>query len=441
MVYVVKKLSPMDGEFMNEVVAMLRKNHPADELQQLPAGLHWAVADGGLLFAISSGKSIERGPRGRALYRLFRLARRLRQEASIVFLVGLVEVLRLCWRQGRVRSGLTIQERIFVGFGAAAEEALFGQYQAESEDSVVRLDQAEVGTLGAFHTVGWIQTLKTLRMAHRRALEAVASVPGGLKPWRLDFLTSAGMRLGQYSYMRTWFADVRISAPQLREVCFLSADTPAFAAVDTGLPTRYLQHGLIRRSIVLPNFDVIDALTFDEREHFSNRIPTARVRFIKTLNSIPPSLRGQGVLIASHHESAEEMERMVPLLDWFESRGIPIVVRPHPQEDRAFWRAHGSRWSCVIDDSDRSFMLAVKRLHPRFIVSWYSTALVDALEYGILPITVSHAGNQNIQDLVYQLFDRAIHWPRDAEMLAFLLNDDQAYGHVLTRFLEAEDGR
>lgn len=425
---------------MSEVGAKLRESHSAEVLQSIPAGLHWAVADGALLQAISSGRPIERGPRGRALYRLLHLARRFGHEGSIVFLVGLLEVLRLCWRQGRVRSDHVIQGRIFVGFGAAAEEALFEQYQAESKDSVVRLDQTQVGTLGAFHSVGWVQAFKTLRMAQRRALEAVSSVPEDLKSWRLDFLTHAGMRLGQYSYMRAWFADVRMLSPRLHEVCFLSADTPAFAAVDAGLPTRYLQHGLIRRSLVLPNFDVIDALTADEHEHFSSRLPTARVRLIHALNSITPSPPGQGFLIASHGETAEEMERIVPLLEWIEARGIPIVVRPHPQEDRAFWRGHASRWNCVIDDSDRSFMLAVKRLRPRFIVSWYSTALMDALRYGIVPITVSQVGNKNIQDLVYRLFDRALHWPRDAELLASLLSNDHAYEHALAR-LRGVDGK
>lgn len=420
---------------MSAEIARTTTSEPAEELQRLPVCLHWAVADWGLLLAISNtnGKSVERGPRGKALHRLLRLARRFGQEGAIVFLVGLMEVLRLCWRQGRVKSGHAIQERIFVGFGAAAEEALFEQYQDESEDAVARLDQTGVGTLGAFHAIGWVQALKTLRMAHRQALEAIASIPEKLKPWRLDFLTHAGIRLGQYSYMRTWFADVRLLAPQLCEVCFLSADTPAFAAVDAGLPTRYCQHGLIRRSLVLPNFDVIDALTIDEREHFSNRIPTARVRIIKTLNSSTSAPAGPGILVASQHETAEEMARIAPLLDWMKSRGIPIVVRPHPREDRAFWHVHGSRWDCVIDDSDSSFTLAVKRLRPRFIVSWYSTALVDALEYGILPITVSHAGNPNIQDLVYRLLDRVLYWPRDAELLASLLNDDLPYSHALAR--------
>lgn len=423
---------------MSEASAKVRENHPAEVLQHLPAGLHWAVADGGLLLAISSGKPVVRGPRGRVLHRLLRLARRFGQAGAIVFLVGLMEVLRLCWRQGRERSGHTIQERIFVGFGAAAEETLFEQYRAESKDAVIRLDQTKVETLGAFHAIGWLQALKTLRTAHRRALESVSSIPDELKPWLLDFLTHAGMQLGQYSYMRTWFADVRMIAPQLHEVCFLSADTPAFAAVDAGLPTRYLQHGMIRRSLVFPIFDVIDPLTIDEREHISNRIPTAQVRFIRTLNSSTSAPHGPGILIASHHETAEEMARIAPLLDWMKSRGILIVVRPHPREDRAFWHVHGTRWNCVIDDSDRSFMLAVKRLRPRFIVSWYSTALVDALKYGVLPITVSHAGNPNVLDMVYRLFDRALHWPRDAELLATLLNDDHAYDQALVRLRGAE---
>ena len=82
-----------DG-FISELGANRRENHSAEALQRLPAGLHWAVADGGLLLAISSGKPIERGPRGRTLHLLLRLARRFGQEGMIVFLVGLVESYR-----------------------------------------------------------------------------------------------------------------------------------------------------------------------------------------------------------------------------------------------------------------------------------------------------------------------------------------------------------
>lgn len=433
MVDVVRKAASTNHGFASEVGAMLREEHPADLLQRLPAGLQWAVADAALLLAIDSGQSLERGPRGRALHRLLRLARYLRQEKLLVFLVGLVEVCRHCRRQGRELSDLRLEKRIFVGFGAAAEEALFGQYRDESADSVARLDQTRVGTLGLFHTVGWLEALRTLRLAHRQAFEAAAHLPEKLKPWRLDFLTHAAMQLGHYSYMRAWFAEVRTHAKRLQEVCFLASDTAAFAAVDAGLRTRYLQHGLIRRSLVLPRFDMIDALTVDEQTHFCRRLPGAQVRLSRNSRAPMPAAAGHGVLVASHHETPEEMARIAPLLDWFASCGVPIVVRPHPKEDRAFWRIHGPRWRCAVDDSDGSFMLAVKRLRPRFVVSWYSTALVDALTYGVLPVTVSHAGNPAIEDMVYCLLDRALHWPRDAELLASLLNDDRAYGHALAR--------
>ena len=403
---------------------------PAAALQRLPGCGHWAVADSRLLLAIFHGSAVERGTWGRRLNRLLYWTRPVGLESSVLLAVGLFQVLRLCLRQGRNRSAQPAIERLFVGFGAGAEEALFAQYAAKSSWPVMRIDQTDVATLGAICGVGWLRAIRTLIGAHQDARRAIRALPRELAPWRRDFLTFACIRLGQYSFMRAWFAGLRMRSLAVREACFLSADTPAFAAVDAQVPTRYLQHGLIRHSLLLPRFDRIDALTKDEYEHFLKRLPAASTSL--TAKS-PVQYAGplRGVLIASVYEKPDELKRIFPLLDFLTRREVPICLRLHPREDAGFWSAHASRWNATRDDSDVSFIAAITRLRPRLVASWYSTALAEALQCGIIPISVTALDNPNIEDLVYPLFQRALQWPQDQELLARVLDNDDVYSSVL----------
>jgi len=80
-----------------------------------------------------------------------------------------------------------------------------------------------------------------------------------------------------------------------------------------------------------------------------------------------------------------------------------------------------------IEDADPSFEDALRRLRPRIVVSWYSTALAEALNRGIVPVTVSDESTPAIADMVYPLMDRALQWPRDQARIAELMRDDAVY--------------
>lgn len=420
----------------------IRHMSPADHLQQELPKYHWAVADSALLQSIAQGAPIQRGSAGKRLNALVKLLIKFRLVYLLLFVVGALELAKLLLRQKR-ESSLRCEARLgmpanhyptcfFVGFGAGPEESLFASYCAEKGDPVARIDQTKVESMGQWHRVGVLAAFGSLLHSLTLGKQAMASLPTKYDPWKDDFLTFIGMRLGYFSYTCAWFRQLKANAPDVAEVCFLSADTAAFAAVNTGLPTRYLQHGLIRHSLVLPAFDKVDALTNAEMRHFRQRLPATDIHLART-NMTPIAPRKPAcILVASVYGHHEEMRRILSFLEFAAKRGIAIHVRPHPREDRNFWHTGELPFSVLLENSDASFDAALERLRPSIVVSWFSTALVDALYRSVIPVSVSALDDSNIKDMVYPLFRHCLHWSADQDVLQRIISDDVAYETALS---------
>ena len=410
----------------------------AAALNAMPADQLWALADSALLQAMARGEPVQRGPRGQRLRRLLGWADRLGLARALLLVTGGVELLKLLHRQGprQQKADYGLPALLFVGFGAGPEEALFGSYTAEHAGQVARLNQVDIATFGAWQRLRLGGAMAALWAAHRHAWQAVSNLPLPCQSWRLDFIAFAAMRLGLYSYMRAWFGALGTRQPGLKEVCFLAADTPAFAAVDAGLVTRYLQHGLIRHSLVLPVFDCVDALTHDELSHFQRRLPQANIHLAASYPDLAAQGLSGGILIASIYGEHDELAVIGPVIIWANAQGLPLWVRRHPCEDPTFWAGMAHRHTFLLEDEDPSFQAALQRLRPSLVVSWYSSALADALRCGIIPVTVSDPKSPVIQDMVYPLVDRALQWPVDQAQIEQVLQDPEQYRQTLLRLQE-----
>lgn len=414
--------------------------NPARLLQDLRPDHQWVVADSNVLAAMARGDLPIFGNRGRRLRRLVGVTSALGVTIPLLFVVGIRGLLALlaAQRGGEARfrhaargADTAVSQYpscFFVGFGAGSEDRLLARYLDEHPDGVGQTSQIEPSTFGKWHSVRFVQAARMLVVALRSTRAATSNLPHGFEKWRLDFLTSAGIRIAHYAFLRAWFEELFRRCADLREVAFLAADTPAFAAVDAGLPTRHIQHGMVRHSLVLPRFKWVDALTGDEAAHFRRRLPSAAVALQPSIGqAIAQGAMSRGVLIASVYADPAEMRRVSSFVDWATSNGIKVWVRPHPREDRSFWSNEEVRPRVAIEDSDASFNEALARLRPRLVVSWFSTALAEALAVGIIPVSVSARDDPNVRDMVYPLFQRCLHWPDDAATITRVLEDDAAY--------------
>jgi hypothetical protein len=413
------------------------------KLHKLPTQYHWALADGALLLAISRNEPVVRGVRGRWLYGLVKVSQHLGLVWPLLSLVGMVELIRLLLRQRvSTRSGSSqdgnYPTRFFVGFGAGREEELFSRYCEKQADGVGRLDQLNVGSFAVWHCVGIVSGLRSLARALAVARMALAALPPECAPWRADFFTYVGMRVGYFAYMRAWFEILKTkTGTRLDEVAFLTGYIPAFAAVDAGLPTCYLQHGMIGCSTLLPDFTRVEALTADEAAFIRHRLPkTCVTTHSRSRHTLVPSQMAREILVASIYGDTEYILRIMPFIFWANAMKVPIRVRPHPCEDSTFWPSYETAGHVTIEKSDVSFFHAIDRLQPRLVVSWFSTAMDDALMCGVIPVSVCADDDRNVADMIYPLFQRCLRWPQDTESIERLLDDDEYYASVLSRLRE-----
>ena len=416
----------------------------ADKLQKLPAQYHWALSDGSLLQAISRNEPMVRGIRGSRLGVVVKVSQHLGLVWPLLSLVGMVELIRLLLRQRvSTRNGSSqdghYPTRFFVGFGAGREEEYFSRYCETQAGGVGRLDQINVGSFAVWHCVGIVSGLRSLARALAVARMALAALPLELAPWRADFFTYVGMRVGYFAYMRAWFEILKTKTrTRLDEVAFLTGYLPAFAAVEVGLPTCYLQHGMIRHSTLLPAFIRVEALTAAEAAFIRYRLPKTRVTtHSRSRHTLVPSQMAREILVASiYYPDTEYILRIMPFICWANTMKVPIRVRPHPCEDGTFWPGYETAGHVTIEKSDVGFFHAIDRLQPRLVVSWFSGAMDDALRCGVIPVSVCADDDRNVADMIYPLFQRCLRWPQDTESIERLLDDDEYYTSVLSRLRE-----
>ena len=415
----------------------------AEKLQLLPSQCRWAVADSSILQSITFGIPVKRGLSGNRLKILVKLFTKLRLVYPLLFMVGALELAKLLIRQRRKSDSQVVGLKsnpekhpplfYFVGFGAGPEESLFDYYCAEKKGNVLRIDQTKVESMGQIYCLGIFAALGSLFHSFCQVRHAMLSLPAEFEPWKEDFFTFIGSRIGYFSYSRAWFARLKLNAPDLAEVCFLSGDTAAFAAVNVQIPTRYLQHGLIRRSLVLPDFDHVDALTGYEVIHFRQRLPYANVHLVRPYSTKIVPRQPPCMLVASAKFNYEEKCLIRPILEFASHNGMVIYVRPHPREDTNFWHTIDMPVKILMEESDLTFDAAIDRLQPTIVVSSFSTTLVNALNRGVIPVSVSACDDFNINDMVFPLSRHCLNWPEDFNELQTIIFDKTKYQSTLSR--------
>ena len=417
----------------------MNPDYPSDRLQQLPTELRWAVADEALLRSISESTPLERGVSGARLQRILKACDRVGMAWPAITAVALVELTRLLLQQrattSREHSGTSKSppERLFVGFGAGAEEELFRRYRDDDKRPATRLDLFDLGTFATLHPLGLRRALCSLLSTLRAARLAMRSLPADLKVRCLDFLTWIASRSAWYAYARAWFLDYGTKGPaHIREAAFLSVDTAAFAAVDAGLRTVYLQHGMLFKSLLFPDFDEVIALTEDEAAYLQRRLQNSKVLLhgSRPRQAGRPSNQGP-VLFASTYCDNEAFEEIVPFLRWATRTGHRVICRPHPRENSARWRRPDVCGLVELQSSERSFLDHLSETRPRIVVSSFSTALIDALHAGIIPVTICAENDPNVANMVYPLFSRCLRWPKDIAAIERILHDDRRYIEAL----------
>jgi hypothetical protein len=130
-------------------------------------------------------------------------------------------------------------------------------------------------------------------------------------------------------------------------------------------------------------------------------------------------------VIAGDYWHETDFEACRPFIDWARAAAIPVVVRPHPRDVTGYW----NRWRAVegvtFDETPCDIDSFLQRHRPRFLVSWTSTTLFDAVMRGVVPITLTKDPD-DAADYIVPLERIALEWPERADEVAALIDDPAA---------------
>jgi len=415
--------------------------HILKELYKAPAGFRWALANSGLQ-KIMTGEAWDVSPfgrRGRLIRRLVGFAGVFGCVRIVVAVVAASEVIRLMYLARRFPPVVLPESCcIFVGFGAGPEEQMWHAFAEDSGDAAIRLDATKPETFLAYHRPStwelfkqtWRSSAAVVPFLSKTKLEPVASN-------REDTLTFAALRMGEYILHRTWWEEIEQAS--ISQVVFISADFRAFACIDANIaPVEYHQHGLHRKSILMPSFPVLKMLTQVEADWYRQYLPQSEIEVLR------PQQRVVGhrpcILIASIYEvprfyKNQDLARMQSLLLWANQNNLEVVIRKHPRETDHFWQTHFPELE--IDKSQGRFEDALMRIKPMFVVSWFSTSLVDALLANVVAVSIMQATDSRITDLIFEIPKHCLLWPIAEPAMNALVNGQTDVDSVVSDLQEA----
>ncbi|OSM04800.1 hypothetical protein [Magnetofaba australis] len=317
--------------------------------------------------------------------------------------------------------------RLFIGCGAGNEKDLLAEYQQEPGETVFVARDSEPDSFLHLLRPGLGPVVRQMRAyALKIPADAVAfAQTTGIPP---------GLAMAVFSRLGAMAGLAQACAAQLARAPYASARTItpnqfAWIFSQHGLrPISFREHGWLRKGYHFYPLDEWRVYSQAEAEFVRQVGQSPNVRLIEPIRWTPRLLTRK-VLFTSIFDTPsfqrdDYAQTTGAFLNWAQTRGVEVIVRPHPREDRSFWSRNFPH--ITLDDSDPSFLAAMERLSPLFVVSWFSTTLLESLFLGVIPITLYPQQHMETRDYCFPHLNHVLHWPADKLTLEQALESPQS---------------
>ena len=265
-----------------------------------------------------------------------------------------------------------------------------------------------------FYNISLIELLKLTLRVYFKTDKYFPNLPVESQSLRFELYWSFAKNVAHYCYWLSFFKKIKNGCLQSPEVLVIHTGISAFAAVSQELPVRFVAHGLLRHSIVFPDFEKVEVMTISEKKHVQKRLPHLDNITLQKFRSIKSSsTEKSGILLVSAYGSGEELD----LFEIFSKRARELnqtlFFRPRPWQkgvDISMWP---NLSNAKIIDQAISFEEVLVLVQPLIVASTVSAALVDAECFGSMPIVMASNDDRIIVDMVFPMLEKYHRWPQD----------------------------
>lgn len=418
-----------------KIVSLIYKIYSQNEVP------HWSVADEQLLCDIALGREPILGKRKNILKKIVIIANKLHLTDIVIFIFGLLHTLYLWSKINRKsKKQKTNFEKIFAGFGAHAEDSLYENYISKTTQPVLRINWSSyegVQELGYLSLIPIISLLFKYSFGHTNKLKtSLDEISSNLS----DFITIFMANISTYCIYRVFWRRAKLCG--VTEVAVLAADIPAHAAVEEGLNTVYLVHGLMTLSILIPKFNRIEVVTEQEKNFLSVLLPQIKIE--KTKVDIQRLKERNNVLMILSLDVFQKSRLLdsEQIVQWANKHKLKIVIRPTntvtPEQLTILAKTMPN---ATIDDSHHlSFNQSFDKWKPKYVVAWTSTTLATSLDYGSIPISLHDPCDIKVwSNMIYPMRNRVLFWFFDREKIEKTMTSDSSYLEQLKSLQNSTD--
>ena len=401
--------------------------------QKLDSSFRWVFADELLHKSCLIKKSSSNwGFYGNIVNKIIRFSSLFKLSLFFVGLIGFTQLLYIYlyksyWEirslRGKDFPNEINYQFLYFSFGAANEELIFNKYCSKKKKDVKRFDQNDIKDLAKYQKLSFRKLILSLINSINDIRNAIKHNPELSLYSNNQLLTSVSKRLAYYSFMKLWFRELNRNNPDLKEICFSNADIAAYAAISVNFKTRYIQHGLISKLIVFPEFNIFESLSDEEYNYFKFRFPKAQIKIqakreIKITPKYPPN-----ILIVSSPEIQNLNKDFLNSLKRFQSLGCKIFIRLHPREQfrNSVWAKNSLPFTFYLVERELSFTKVLEEISPRLTFLWHSTAILDLLRRGL--IVSSFCENSNSDYFVYPIEKYTLNFRENRNLINKILFD------------------
>jgi hypothetical protein len=317
----------------------------------------------------------------------------------------------------------------FVGIKALRELELVREFEAMQARPVAHLDER---SLSDFFTRAHV-TLPALLSEMRSIWSEVwdhlhpSQPSAGLdKAYPLSFLL---MRGHQFAYVRAWFRQYASQGGTVPPVAWTTASHLAFAPIAVGIETIHMAHGLQRHSLVYADFARSVCFNGFDAAHIRRRLPRCAVSV--AAEPVRCLTTRRVVAVAGTYWEPDGFDLICPFIEWALRHEVPVIVRKHPFDTSEYWEQWRGVAGVEIADGAGGFAEFLEKYRPRFLATWFSTALFDALVRGIMPVTVTPESHEALLDTVFPFRELSLCWPEHQEIVERLLDNDDRRAEFL----------
>ena len=255
---------------------------------------------------------------------------------------------------------------------------------------------------------------------------------------RLMF-SDCSKNLAYFSYLSAFFCKCKKNNKNI-EVLTSGAFLHSNAAINEGICVNYFLHGLIGEisPLVHPLADKIYVYSYEEKKYLKNLRIKSKI-YVYPYKNIKS--HNNAVIFFMRQSDKNMNEKMIiEILKVFKKYDYKIYIKTHPTyTGNVAYRLAKLFNIQMIENRIYDAISIIKEKKPRFVVSWFGTAICESLNSGVIPITLAKSYEmENLSkdfnkdpQIVYPIFKRSISWHKEKNLFYELLNSTSKYLDIL----------